>query len=215
MKEQNDDEYMQDLNEWMEHQYDPGHYLGGDIPPAYKNPVNKKIGILLLVMGLGVGIIYTVIFINILCGTDEKMGIIGFSIFAYSIYIIQIIGGVRTLSKAYTKEEFKKLGKRIGITSITIIIIIGIGRLSVEQFKIIKTVEILDYDSFDIEQIQLKRYMYLKDEEIKLKCNEENYHILFKYKVAGDENIQYVITYKYYSFNQKKGTLLKIETKDK
>ena len=38
-------------NAWQEHQYDPGHWLGGNIPPYLLRP-NKKLGIVLLVVGL-------------------------------------------------------------------------------------------------------------------------------------------------------------------
>jgi ABC-type multidrug transport system fused ATPase/permease subunit len=215
VENQNEDKNIQDVNEWIEHQYDPGHYLGGNVPPAYKNPANKKaLGLLLLIIGLGVGIIYTIIFIIALSEMDEKIGLIVFSIFAYSIFIIQIIGGIRTLSKAYSEEHFKKIKKRIILSSVLIIIMIGIGRMSIEQFKLIKTVEITNTNSFDIEEVQFKKYVYLKDKQIKLECNEDNYGILWEYKVVPNENTKYIITYQYYSFNQKKGTVLKIEIKN-
>ncbi|QUH28721.1 hypothetical protein [Vallitalea guaymasensis] len=212
MKNQNDDKNIEDINEWMEHQYDPGHYLGGNVPPAYKNPANKKaLGLLLLIMGLGVGIIYTIIFIKSLGEMDEKKGFIVFSIFAYSIFILQIIGGIRTLSKAYSKEHFKRIKKRVILSSALIIIMIGIGTWSKEQFKLIKTFEVTNTNSFDIEEVQLKKYVYLKDKQIKLECNEDNYGVLWEYKVVPNENTKYIITYQYYSFNHKKGTVLKID----
>jgi len=39
MKKQNhgdNDEYIKDLEEWMDHQYDPGYWTGGNIPPHIK-----------------------------------------------------------------------------------------------------------------------------------------------------------------------------------
>ena len=39
MKKQNhgdNDEYIKDLEEWMDHQYDPGYWTGGYIPPHIK-----------------------------------------------------------------------------------------------------------------------------------------------------------------------------------
>ena len=33
--------YIEDIEEWQEHQYDPGYYTGGNIPPMIKNPGNS------------------------------------------------------------------------------------------------------------------------------------------------------------------------------
>ncbi len=61
----NSDEYINDLEEWMEHQYDPGYWTGGKIPPHIK--YMKKPPRLILVL-LGVIIMFFSIyrlFINI------------------------------------------------------------------------------------------------------------------------------------------------------
>lgn len=44
-------EYLNDLEEWNEHQYDPGHWTGGHIPPQIKYG-GRKLGIGLLALGL-------------------------------------------------------------------------------------------------------------------------------------------------------------------
>ena len=43
-------DYLHDLEEWQDHQYDPGHWTGGSIPPHLKYP-RRPLGILLVIMG--------------------------------------------------------------------------------------------------------------------------------------------------------------------
>lgn len=54
-------QYLNNLEEWNEHQYDPGHYLGGRVPPAFKYSIGgagsgihtrKGFGLLLLIAGI-------------------------------------------------------------------------------------------------------------------------------------------------------------------
>lgn len=56
------DAYINDLNEWQEHQYSPGYFLGGKIPPYLKYSRNNRFaaGYILLVIGL-VPLLITVI----------------------------------------------------------------------------------------------------------------------------------------------------------
>jgi hypothetical protein len=48
-------EFLNDLEEWQEHQYCPGHYSGGNLPPQLKyanvNKAGKTFGISLLFLG--------------------------------------------------------------------------------------------------------------------------------------------------------------------
>ncbi|MEQ8201417.1 MAG: hypothetical protein ABRQ24_08375 [Syntrophomonadaceae bacterium] len=43
-------DYLNDLEEWQDHQYDPGYWTGGNIPPYLKYP-RRPLGIILVVMG--------------------------------------------------------------------------------------------------------------------------------------------------------------------
>lgn len=45
------DEYINDLEEWMEHQYDPGYWTGGNIPPHIKY-VKRPSRLILLLLGV-------------------------------------------------------------------------------------------------------------------------------------------------------------------
>lgn len=210
MKNQNDDKNIEDVNEWMEHQYDPGHYLGGNVPPAYKNPANKKaLGLLLLIIGFGVAIVYTIVFIKALGEMDEKIGFIVFSIVVYGVCILEIIGGIRTLSKIYTRKQIEKIKKRIFFSTILIIIAVSISMWIIVQFKVTRNVEITSINQFKVRQINFKDYIYLKDKE--LKCDKENCNILRSYKAVPKENVKYIITYQFYTFNPTKGKVIKVD----
>lgn len=53
------DEYIDDLNEWSENQYNPGHWTGGNVPPFIKYG-GKPMGYTL--MGLGLVIVLSTLF---------------------------------------------------------------------------------------------------------------------------------------------------------
>lgn len=45
------DEYIDDLEKWMEHQYDPGYWTGGNIPPHIKY-IKRPPSLVLFLVGL-------------------------------------------------------------------------------------------------------------------------------------------------------------------
>ncbi len=47
--------YIADMQEWQDHQYDPGYYTGGKMRPILKHPARPQIlGTILLLIGAGV-----------------------------------------------------------------------------------------------------------------------------------------------------------------
>ena len=44
-------DYLNDLEEWQENQYNPGHWTGGHIPPHLKYP-KRPLGILFTIIGI-------------------------------------------------------------------------------------------------------------------------------------------------------------------
>lgn len=50
-KHTDSDEYINDLEEWMEHQYDPGYWTGGNIPPHIKY-MKRPPRLILLLLGV-------------------------------------------------------------------------------------------------------------------------------------------------------------------
>jgi hypothetical protein len=53
MKEKNNNHYIEELQEWQENQYNPGHYLGGKIPGNLLYAGRPKlVGIMLVIIGI-------------------------------------------------------------------------------------------------------------------------------------------------------------------
>lgn len=54
-KDNHPSEYLNDLQDWQEHQYNSSHYLGGNLPPQPKyatvNKGGKVYGIIMLIFG--------------------------------------------------------------------------------------------------------------------------------------------------------------------
>lgn len=51
MSKKKPDDYLQDLQDWQNHQYTPGYYTGGRIPPQLKHG-RKRMGYLYLFLGI-------------------------------------------------------------------------------------------------------------------------------------------------------------------
>lgn len=48
-----DDKLLEELQEWSEHQYNPGHWTGGNIPPHMKRgSISKLYGFFFLLLGI-------------------------------------------------------------------------------------------------------------------------------------------------------------------
>ena len=88
-------EYLNDLEEWQNHQYDPGHYLGGNLPPQLKYGLGtvggKYLGVLLLIIGVmsGIGTIFSLVE-----GTGSLIGLLLFILFI-TAGITLLMGGRR------------------------------------------------------------------------------------------------------------------------
>lgn len=179
----------------------------------YENSNGKKkksLGIFLIIIGFGVAITYTIVFVKALSELNDKVGFILFSILVFIACLLDIIAGLRTLSNSYSEKHFTKIKKKIYFISIVLLIIIGISIFYLEQAKVTENVEITSVEQFDVEQIQLNNYVYLKDKQIRLKCNQDDYGLLWDYKVVNMDNVKYIITYQWYKFNSSKGKVIKI-----
>jgi len=82
--------YLNDLQDWQNKQYQPGEFLGGKFSPAFKYG-SKKLGILLLITG-----IFIIFLAALLISVDEDKltSILGFVFGA-----LLIAGGVRKIKK--------------------------------------------------------------------------------------------------------------------
>ena len=94
-------EYLNNLEEWSEHQYNPGHWVGGNIPPHIKY-AGRHIGFVFLISGLlsAVGT-----FESIRSSVDNIFG----GIITGAISIVLISAGIVIIRK---KDEVKKNKKK-------------------------------------------------------------------------------------------------------
>jgi hypothetical protein len=74
MGKKKDYDYIEDIKEWQDHQYDPGYYLGGKIPPYIKSPGNRKYLGLALLIPVFMMVIYW-IFASVIIGNVHIMGL--------------------------------------------------------------------------------------------------------------------------------------------
>ncbi len=92
--------YIEEIKEWQDHQYDPGFYTGGRIPPFYKKPGSPKLfaSVLFIIAATYVIYLATSLFSSI--NTGLEWGIID-TLFIPAIIIgILSIAGFRLLKKA-------------------------------------------------------------------------------------------------------------------
>lgn len=88
-------QFLNDLTDWQEHQYDPGRYLGGNLPPQLKYASENKSGKALSIVYIIVGIISTLMVITpILFNVSSNISFIGL---AYSLLLL--IAGLGILLK--------------------------------------------------------------------------------------------------------------------
>lgn len=83
--------YLNDLEEWQEKQYDPGHWTGGNIPPYLKCP-KKPLGILFVMMGL-----FSALLVLVAILQDFSLENIFSNIVTLLVAIVFLIGGIRII----------------------------------------------------------------------------------------------------------------------
>ena len=92
-------DYIDEHKEWQDHQFDPGHYTGGNIPIWMNKPGNrKKLGSILLIMGLFYGswTIYSII--QSTKAVQEKEQTIS-AIFTGFAALIFVLAGIKLIKK--------------------------------------------------------------------------------------------------------------------
>lgn len=80
------DEYMDDLQEWSENQYNPGHWTGGKVPPFIKYS-GKPMGYTF--MGLGC----VMVLANLMTMFPVIMGNLLYSVLGLILGIVFFVGG--------------------------------------------------------------------------------------------------------------------------
>jgi hypothetical protein len=91
-------QYLNDLEEWNEHQYDPGHYLGGRIPPLFKYSTGtggigkrSRRGLGLVLLFIGATSLIVLIY-SIMNGSGNNIGSI---ILSMVFSVISIVAGIK------------------------------------------------------------------------------------------------------------------------
>jgi len=90
--------YLEEVREWQAHQYDPGYYTGGRMPPhvLHQSPSGVFgyyyiIGGLLLILLMG--------YIAVICGKNSLKDVIIVSLFIDAIGLLHILAGAKLLKK--------------------------------------------------------------------------------------------------------------------
>lgn len=84
-------EYLRDLEEWGEHQYSPGHWTGGNIPPQIKYG-GKSMGYLSILLGL-ISTMASVIPLFDATGIEDILPVVP----VFLISFILILAGIKKL----------------------------------------------------------------------------------------------------------------------
>lgn len=119
MRKKKDYDYIKELKEWQDHQYDPGYYLGGKISPYIKSPGNKKLlGLAFLIPVFMAMVFYAIISI---AGVDYSFTFTGFEDYPWLgrfigfftsgiILVLMIVAGIMLLRRP--KQDSPQRRKR-------------------------------------------------------------------------------------------------------
>jgi len=109
-KHSKQDDPLDEFREWQDHQFVPGYYLGGRVPPFLKGKVPNRFGYALLGTGI-LSIVGTVA--TLLSPRYQQTGVDWyFLFFGISIGVLQLIAGVKLLQKPERIEQPNHLKKR-------------------------------------------------------------------------------------------------------
>jgi hypothetical protein len=105
---------IEELKEWQEHQYDSGYYTGGKIHPSLRKPGKPKVyGVFIIAISLLFSIPLIVIVVKSISNknTFKPENVFFFSIFVIlfaGVLILQIIAGLRRINESTKKKKYKK-----------------------------------------------------------------------------------------------------------
>lgn len=106
--------YIEELKEWQEHQYDPGYYTGGKIHPSLRKPGKPKVyGVFIIAVSLLFSVPLVVIVVKSISNknTFKLENIFFFSIFVIlfaGVLILQVIAGIRRIKESTGKRNYKR-----------------------------------------------------------------------------------------------------------
>jgi len=83
--------YLNDLEEWQENQYNPGYWTGGNIPPHLKYP-KKPLGILFIIMG-----VFSILLVTVAVIQDLSLDNVFGNILGLFMALLFLIAGIRII----------------------------------------------------------------------------------------------------------------------
>ncbi len=216
-KRSKNSEYIDELTEWQENQYNPGYYTDGKIPTYMKRPGrSRKLGWLYIFSGI---ITCSSMLLMILISFDIEQ-ILMISIFILlvgALAVIQVVAGIRILS-----ETKKKKGRRIYLSimshwKLIIVILIVIISLSViyKSNEQIDKIHIYTYRQIVLVGNNNSHYVTVKEIGKDLKCSNE-YVIMFRALIVAPESAHknFWVYYKWNKLFPNSGIIIKIEEMD-
>jgi hypothetical protein len=195
--------HIEEIKEWQEHQYDPGYYTGGRIPPIGRPAI---LGWFWVISSLVFFIILSFIYI---VNIKEDYAII--LIVLLFINLFQFYLGMRLIKKGKGIEYYAKVKKIFIIISCSIVVAVTLftfinsAYLIKEDFIIINDVE-----SIELKQEYDKNYIILYDGELLLKCDSAGYYDIWSVKVTNGK-AAFRIRYKWNILNEGNGRVINVE----
>ncbi len=179
--------YFNKLNEWQEHQYDPGYYTGGNIPPIITNPRKYSvIGWLFIITSIFFCIMSVFVVIQ---GFDKEqiLSIVVFIFIVFVFYSIQFIVGIRFIHKGRIKSKGNaKVNVKI-IVSLIITFSLLLSATIVYRFNNHQEeISIISIKDFILRQQENSNYIYVKSIDKTLSCSIDEYFTLWSLKISND-----------------------------
>lgn len=204
-------DYLEKINDWQDHQYDPGYYTGGNIPPVLTDPGRPKLlGWFLIISSLILAIIMAVFFKSIF-KIEDVLPISFLATFSYGVFLLQSIWGWRLIKKNSSVESFNKVKKAAIIVSCSVIILFVLISFLNAVFLIKETViTIDDVETIELKQDYYKNYIILNDGKLLLNCDNEYYYKIWSVKVFNRKAI-FRIRYKWNVLNKDNGIVIDVE----
>ena len=98
MKKSKRDDLLERKKEWLDHQYDPGHFTGGNIHPVFEGRRPNKYGYVLMAVG-SVGFLMT-IYSALYTPRAERWALLPGMVFA----ILAVVAGFKLIKKVRRKR---------------------------------------------------------------------------------------------------------------
>lgn len=195
--------HIEEIKEWQEHQYDPGYYTGGRIPPIGRPAI---LGWFWVISSLVLFIILSFIYI---VNIKEDYAII--LIVLLIINLFQFYLGMRLIKKGKGIEYYAKVKKIFIIISCSIVVAVTLFTFINSAYLIKEDYIIInDVESIELKQEYDKNYIILYDGKLLLNCNYAEYSDIWSVKVFN-KKATFRIRYKWNIIDKSHGKVLSVE----